>query len=164
MKIRNGGMPHRILMMLLWTMLAVATLDYRGLAASISGALWQSQVELRQAHLFSTMNHGLALDFFHLAPGKKPLPKDLLGIVEDAILVQRHIAESDEAGLPRIDGRFTLTESRPDQHCLRFETSRDAGGLRPLPARDQHIAFAFDWCMRLQGVWDSGTFGFRGPA
>jgi len=35
------------------TMLAVATRDYRGLAASISGALWQSQVELRQAHLFS---------------------------------------------------------------------------------------------------------------
>jgi hypothetical protein len=111
------------------TMLAVATRDYRGLAASISGALWQSQVELWQAHLFSAMNHGLALDFFHLTPGKKPLPKDLSGIVEDAIRGQRHIAESDEAGLPCIDGRFTLTESRPGQHCLRFETSRDAGGL-----------------------------------
>ena len=111
------------------TMLAVATRDYRGLAASISGALWQSQVELWQAHLFSAMNYGLALDFFHLTPGKKPLPKDLSGIVEEAIRVQRHIAESDEAGLPRIDGRFTLTESRPGQHCLRFETLRDAGGL-----------------------------------
>jgi hypothetical protein len=111
------------------TMLAVATRDYRGLAASISGALWQSQVELWQAHLFSAMNHGLALDFFHLTPGKKPLPKDLSGIVEDAIRGQRHIAESDEAGLARIDGRFTLTESRPGQHCLRFETSRNAGGL-----------------------------------
>jgi hypothetical protein len=112
------------------TMLAVATRDYRGLAASISGALWQSQVELRQAHLFSAMNHGLALDFFHLAPGEKPLRQDLSGIVEDAICAHRHIAESDEAGLPRIDGRFTLTESRPGQHCLRFETtSRDAGGL-----------------------------------
>ena len=111
------------------TMLAVATRDYRGLAASISGALWQSQVELWQAHLFSAMNHGLALDFFHLTPGKKPLPKDLSGIVEEAIRGQRHIAESDEAGLPRIDGRFTLTESRPGQHCLRFETSREAGGL-----------------------------------
>ena len=111
------------------TMLAVATRDYRGLAASISGALWQSQVELRQAHLFSAMNHGLALDFFHIAPGEKPLRQELSGIVEDAIRAHRHTAESDEAGLPRIDGRFTLTESRPGQHCLRFETSRDAGGL-----------------------------------
>jgi hypothetical protein len=111
------------------TMLAVATRDYRGLAASISGALWQSQVELRQAHLFSAMNHGLALDFFHLAPGKKPLRQDLSGIVEDAIRAHRHIAESDEAGLPHIDGRFMLTESRLGQHCLRFATSRDAGGL-----------------------------------
>ena len=111
------------------TMLAVAARDYRGLAASISGALWQSQVELRQAHLFSAMNHGLALDFFHIAPGEKPLRQELSGIVEDAIRAHRHTAESDEAGLPRIDGRFTLTESRPGQHCLRFETSRDAGGL-----------------------------------
>ena len=111
------------------TMVAVATHDYRGLAASISGALWQSQVDLRQAHLFSAMNHGLALDFFHLAPGTKPLRQDLSGIVEDAICAHRHIAESDEAGLPPIEGRFTLTESRPGQHCLRFETSRIGGGL-----------------------------------
>ena len=111
------------------TMLVVATRDYRGLAASISGALWQSQVELRQAHLFSAMNHGLALDFFHLATGAKPLRQDLTGIVEDAIRAHRHIAVCDEAGLPPIRGRFMLTESRPSQHCLRFETSCDAGGL-----------------------------------
>jgi hypothetical protein len=111
------------------TMLAVATRDYRGLAASISGALWKSQVDLRQAHLFSAMNHGLALDFFHLAPGAKPLRQDLSGIVEDAIRAQRHIAEADEAGLPPIDGLFMLTESRPGQHRLRFETSRGSGGL-----------------------------------
>ena len=111
------------------TMLTVATRDYRGLAASISGALWQSEVELRQAHLFSAMNYGLALDFFHVAPGGKPLRQDLSGIVEDAIRARRHIAKSDEAHLPRIAGRFTLTESRPGHQCLRFETSSDAGGL-----------------------------------
>jgi Putative nucleotidyltransferase DUF294 len=111
------------------TMLAVATRDYRGLAASISGALWQNQVELRQAHLFSAMNHGLALDFFHIAPGEKPIRQDLSRIVEEAIRTHRHIATSDEAGLPLFDGRFILTESRPGQHWLRFETSRHAGGL-----------------------------------
>jgi hypothetical protein len=111
------------------TMLVVATRDYRGLAASISGALWQSRVELRQAHLFSAMNYGLALDFFHLAPGAKPLRQDLTGIIEDAIRAHRHISESDEAGMPPIKGRFMLTESRPGQHCLRFETSHDTGGF-----------------------------------
>lgn len=60
------------------TMLAVATRDYRGLAASISGALWQSQVELWQAHLFSAMNHGLALDLFTLLPAKSPFRKTCL--------------------------------------------------------------------------------------
>ncbi len=111
------------------TMLGVATRDYRGLAASISGALWHSQVELRQAHLFSATNHGLALDFFHLALGDKPLPQDLAGIVEEAIEARRHIAADDEAHLPPIDGRFTLIESRAGLHCLRFETARNSGGL-----------------------------------
>jgi len=111
------------------TMLAIAARDYRGLAASISGTLWQNRVELQQAHLFSAMNHGLALDFFHLAPGEKPLPQDLPKIVEESICAQRCIAEIDEISMPRIGGGFTLTESRPGQHHLRFETSRDAGGL-----------------------------------
>ncbi len=111
------------------TIVGVATRDYRGLAASISGALWQSQVELRQAHLFSAMNHGLALDFFHLAPGALPLRKDLSAIVEEAIRNRRHIADADEASLPPIEGRITLSESRPGLHCLRFETTHDSGGL-----------------------------------
>ena len=111
------------------TMLGVATRDYRGLAAVISGALWHSGVELRQAHLFSAMFRGLALDFFHLAPGEKPLPPELSKIVEQAIRAERHIAESDEENLPRIEGRCTLTESRAGQYCLRFETTRPTGGL-----------------------------------
>jgi hypothetical protein len=40
--------------------------------------VWQSQVELRQAHLFLAMNHGLAVDFFHLAPGESPFGKSCL--------------------------------------------------------------------------------------
>lgn len=111
------------------TMLGVAARDYRGLAAVISGALWHSGVELRQAHLFSATNHGLALDFFHLAPGDRPLPQELPAVVEEAIRARRHIAAADEAGLPPIDGRFTLTESRPGRHCLRFETARPSDGL-----------------------------------
>lgn len=111
------------------TMVGIAARDYRGLAASISGALWHHQVELRQAHLFSATHHGLALDFFHLAPGDQPLREDLPAIIEEAIRAQRNIADADEASLPRIDGRFTLTESRPGLHCLRFETTQSSDGL-----------------------------------
>lgn len=111
------------------TMLAVATRDYRGLAASISGALWRAQVELRQAHLFSAAGHGLALDFFHFDPGDAQLQQDLSATVEEAIRARRHIADVDEAALPPTEGRFALTESRPGLHCLRFETTRSSGGL-----------------------------------
>ncbi len=109
-------------------MLGVAARDYRGVAASIAGALWHSGVDLRQAHLFSAMNHGLALDFFHLAPSEKPLRRDLPAIVEDAIRARRHVADTDEANLPRIDGRFTVTETRAGKQCLRFETAHNADG------------------------------------
>ncbi len=109
--------------------LRVAARDYRGLAASITGALWHSKVEPVQAHLFSAMNHGLALDFFHLALGNQPPPQDLATNVAEAIHTRLHIADADEATLPEIDGRFTLTETRPGLHCLRFETIRNASGL-----------------------------------
>jgi hypothetical protein len=103
--------------------IGVAARDYRGLAASISGALWHRQVELRQAHLFSAMNHGLALDFFHLAPRDGPLSPDLPRFIESVIAEHRFIAESDEANLPAIAGDASLQEWRPGQYCLRFETS-----------------------------------------
>jgi hypothetical protein len=111
------------------TVLGVAARDYRGLAAVITGALWHGGVELRQAHLFSAMNHGLALDFFHLVSGDTPLRADLPAMVEDAIRSRLHIADADEAALPPIDGQLTLTESRPGLHCLRCETPRASGGL-----------------------------------
>ena len=109
-------------------MLGVAARDYRGVAASITGALWHSGADLRQAHLFSAMNHGLALDFFHLAPGEKPLRQDLSAIVEEAIRARHHVADTDEASLPRIEGRFTVTETRAGQQCLHFETTHNADG------------------------------------
>jgi len=111
------------------TMVAVAARDYRGLAAVISGALWQHQVDLRQAHLFSAMRHGLALDFFHLGPRDKPLPQGLAKSVEDAIQRRLHIGDTDEANLPRAVGEFSLREWRPGRYCLRFESSQDHGGL-----------------------------------
>jgi hypothetical protein len=110
------------------TMLAVAARDWPGLAACISGALSQQGIELRQAHLFSATNQGLALDFFHLSADASPLPSDLPKIVEQAIIKQRHIAPADEAALPNLEGKFTLTEVRPGQCCLRFESEQDKRG------------------------------------
>jgi hypothetical protein len=90
--------------------------------------LWQQGIELRQAHLFSANHHGLALDFFHLQTDGKPLPPDLTRLVGQAILNQLHIARSDEAGLPEIRGKFTLSEIRPGECCLRFESEHDTPG------------------------------------
>jgi hypothetical protein len=110
------------------TMLGVAARDWPGLAACISGALWEQGIELRQAHLFSAIHQGLALDFFHLHTNGKPLPPDLVKLVGQAILNQLHIAPSDEATLPEIHGKFTLSETRPGECCLRFESEQNTPG------------------------------------
>ena len=111
------------------TIVGVAARDYRGLAATISGALWHQGVSLRQAHLFSATQHGLALDFFHLAPGIATPKPDLTKVIEDAIERQLYIGELDEAGLPRVTGTVSLEEWRPGQYCLRSEMSDDVSGL-----------------------------------
>ncbi|MCB1849240.1 MAG: hypothetical protein KDI83_00335 [Gammaproteobacteria bacterium] len=111
------------------TIIVVAARDYRGLAASITGALWDQGLELRQAHLFSASRYGLALDFFHLAPQQEALAADLPRHLEAAISQRRFIADSDEEVLPPIIGRATLHEWRPQQYCLRFESSGETRGL-----------------------------------
>ena len=111
------------------TIIGVAARDYRGLAASISGALWHKNIPLRQAHFFSAMNHGLALDFFHLAPRDRPLEPDTARFVEGVIRERRFIADANEADLPRVTGRVTLQPWRPGQYCLRFETAEPVSGL-----------------------------------
>jgi hypothetical protein len=112
------------------TILGVAARDYRGLAASISGAFWHHQVELRQAHLFSATQHGLALDFFHVVPGgAKAAPTELTQSIEEAIRQRLYIGDEDEPNLPPLHGNISLREWRPGQYCLRLETSQDVSGL-----------------------------------
>ncbi len=107
----------------------VAARDFRGLAACISGALWKERIGLRQAHFFSATTHRLALDFFHLAAGKRSLPAELPKIVEQAVRGQLHIAAADEAQLPRIAGAMDLQSSRPGHFRLRCAADHDTGGL-----------------------------------
>ncbi|MEA3207745.1 MAG: [protein-PII] uridylyltransferase [Chthoniobacter sp.] len=111
------------------TMLGVAARDYRGLATSISGAFWHHGIALRQAHLFSAVNHGLALDFFHLAPRGRTLGPELARSIEDAIQRQLYIGPDDEAALPRLAEHVTLKEWRPELHCLWAETTGDISSL-----------------------------------
>jgi hypothetical protein len=99
------------------------------LAATISGALWHRQIDLRQAHLFSATHHHLALDFFHLAPREQPWSADLTRFIADAIQQQLFIADADEAGLPRITGTASLRPWRHGLHCLRFDTGEVASGI-----------------------------------
>ncbi|NIP93782.1 MAG: hypothetical protein GWO24_10095, partial [Akkermansiaceae bacterium] len=65
--------------------LGVAARDHPGTAACISGALWRRGMQLRQAHLFSAMHHGLALDFFHLAPETSVVGPGVLKELEEEI-------------------------------------------------------------------------------
>jgi hypothetical protein len=111
------------------TIVSVAARDYRGLAATISGVLWRRDLDIRQAHLFSAANYGLALDFFHVHDKGQPIPQDLPKILEDAIQRQLHIADADEDELPRFPRRISLQEVRPRLYCLRFETPLDASGI-----------------------------------
>ncbi|MCX6876514.1 MAG: DUF294 nucleotidyltransferase-like domain-containing protein [Verrucomicrobia bacterium] len=110
-------------------LLGLAARDFRGLAACISGALWEHQVNLRQAHLFCAVNHHLALDFFHLAQGPQALPADLPRIIEQAIRDQLHISAADEDLLPALDSLPLLDATPAGNFRLRYETTSDTGGL-----------------------------------
>lgn len=110
-------------------LIGVAARDYRGLAACITGALWAHGMDLRQAHLFSAMHFGLALDFFHIKPGANPPGRELLQGIQESIRHRRHIDDGDEAALPRLEGRTTLIEWRPREYRLRYEVRQDVGGL-----------------------------------
>ena len=109
--------------------LGLAARDFRGLAACISGALWEHQVNLRQAHLFCATHQHLALDFFHLAPGLRGLPDNLPRLIERSIHEQLHIGEADEALLPPLDNRPTLDVTPSGNYRLCYETDSDTGGL-----------------------------------
>ena len=109
--------------------LAVAARDRRGLAACISGALWHLGIPVMQAHLFSASRHGLALDFFHIRNDATVLPHDLTAAVEEAIIKERHLADHHESALPALIGTLTLTDTRPGEYRLKFESTHDVPGL-----------------------------------
>lgn len=109
--------------------LGVAARDLRGLAATISAVLWKNGIGLRQAHLFSSTRHGLAMDFFHLTRRDQPFPDDLSDLMEQAISSRLHINEADDQHLPPLNGIITYDEWRPNQYCLRFEGDEENDGL-----------------------------------
>jgi hypothetical protein len=111
------------------TLLAVAARDFPGLAACITGELWKSGYSLAQANLFSAINQGLALDFFHVSPTGPAPSEDLARSVERAIVEHRHIGPDDEDSLTKLDGDLVLEEVRPGQYRLRHDTPKDTAGL-----------------------------------
>ncbi len=109
--------------------LGVAARDFPGLAACITGALWHLGIDLQQAHLFSAMHHGLALDFFHIAPETQQLPPELTRTVEEAIVQRRHIGAAEEAGLPAVPGDKSLSVWKDGVYRLDVQTSTHARGF-----------------------------------
>lgn len=108
---------------------AVAARDYRGLAATLSGALWRQGIVLHQAHLFSAAKYGLALDFFHVAHREQALGPEQAKAVRAAVEEQYYIGEADEAALPPLAGTVSLREWRPGLYHLRFEAATKIEGL-----------------------------------
>ncbi len=111
------------------TIVGVAARDYRGLAACIGGTLWHLGLPVRQAHLFSATNHGLALDFFDLGKLGKAIGPPQAKAIEDSIQRRSWIGEGDEAGLPRGAEGVVLEALRGDLYSLQAETGGDIGGL-----------------------------------
>jgi len=115
--------------------LGVVARDDRGIAASISGALWKEGIELNQAHLFSAEHHGLAMNFFHLAPPQTDASErrlagpELSRLIERAIVERLHVNEADELALPRVAHHVIFTEWRPGLYRLQAETADTAGVL-----------------------------------
>ncbi len=111
------------------TLLGVAARDFPGLAACITGEIWKSGYSLAQANLFSAINYGLALDFFHVSPSGPAPSEDLARRVESAIREHRHISPDDERHLAKLHGELALEEVRPGQYRLRHDTPEDIAGL-----------------------------------
>ncbi len=102
--------------------LGIAARDHPGMAACISGALWKRGMQLRQAHLFSARNHGLAFDFFHLAPEGTAASPEVLRELEEEILQEKFIGDEVAEGISLVQWQSRL-------YCLRAETSGDVGAL-----------------------------------
>ena len=98
--------------------LGVAARDDPGIAASISGALWEAGIPLNQAHLFSSAHHGLALDFFHLAPGGPYPDSKVTRAIEDAIATRRFAGCDDEGSLPDVAENVSLHKWQTGLYCL----------------------------------------------
>lgn len=111
------------------TILGLAARDFRGLAATITAELWRNEIGLRQAHFFSAVDYGLALDFFHLDVKNREVVDGLPQRIQAAIQERSHISEMDEDKLPPIHGNMSYKEWRPQQYCLSFEGTDESDGL-----------------------------------
>ncbi|MDA1066317.1 MAG: hypothetical protein O3C43_07425 [Verrucomicrobia bacterium] len=111
------------------TILGIAARDVRGLAATITGLLWQNGVRLTQAHLFSSSNHNLAIDFFHIEPMGKSFPENMARIIEKRVNEGLVVEEAVGVSPPKLKGGVSLVEWRPGQYSLKYEGNEDRDGL-----------------------------------
>ena len=109
--------------------LGVAAKDRPGLAACICGALHFAGVDVRQAHFFSAVKQGLALDFFHLAENEARQSRSLVPAVEAAIVEQKHLGPEDEESLPKLSGRCSVVQMDTGECSLRYESAVDTRGV-----------------------------------
>lgn len=109
--------------------LGLATRDFRGLAATVSGEFRANGIEILQAHFFSSSRFGLALNFFHFELAGAPLSRHFGKRVYDAVVNRSHLECGDEEMVGSLDGNTTFKEWRDNQFCLSFEGSHSDGSL-----------------------------------
>ncbi len=109
--------------------IGVATHDYRGLAATISGALAARKISLHQAHLFSGSRYQLALDFFHVPGMEWSSQGELTEALSQAIRERGFISESDRIHLRQFSCHASLTSWRKNRFRLKVATDFDGNGL-----------------------------------
>ena len=107
--------------------LGVAAKDFPGLAACICGALLNHRVAFEQAHFFSSINHRLALDFFHLSADGRKLPGNLPNLIEDAIAGRFQVGVPDLPSLGK--ALVDLQEPRPRHFRARCTVEGEKAGM-----------------------------------
>lgn len=124
------------------SIVGVAAKDYRGLAASITGALAEMAIPLVQVHIFSAKRYGLALDFFHVDLPDRSKGPEMVALIDEVIREKRYINAGDEAELVEVRGKVSL-EPWDDEGRYRLMVETDGqvnGTIHALTYRlHQHL-------------------------
>ncbi len=116
------ALPPRVLPLRIGTseIIGIACHDYPGIAATISGALSESGIQLSQARLFSANNHGLALNLYHVLPGQDI--SEVAPVITEAIQKRDFISPEHEDSVPKVADKVSIEPISEQLYRIRAAT------------------------------------------